>query len=439
MATFTLRVGSMKLVKMSNEDSSMNPVSPGAFLHEPFLERAADPTAAGNGDLSLGAFLTMRLVDQFRPGLIGSHPGALAYQAKATWDFLTGLTSDAPDLNYLREIVRIAESTLKSRNVPMLWPPMLAFAHWLEGELRLAEALDVLDTTTRLASGEPIEEQVAAGLHRGRVLRLAGRLQESRDAYTAAGKLASYMGDTHSELLSRIGRAIVFQRLGNLPEAERMLTAVIDESRQKGDKDAEARARHDRAHGYLLKGRVSDAVPELYIAFELYGQSQRRLRALSDLGIAFKSLSENQAAEDAFQIVLGSECPVEMRVNTMLELLEVAAARRDRMSFERWRREISEVGVSLPPDASVDLELKVGAGLGVFGNRRKAEEHLRKAIQLAEASHLNEYLFRAEEALRNLPKDRLDKPQPEATPGWIDSEPEIQHVAERLHALRAGA
>src|SRR5690242_6422061 len=81
--------------------------------HHAFLERASDPTP-GAGDSALGAFLTMRLVDQFR---VEAEPNieALKYQVKATLDLIDGIESDSPEVNHLRQIVRVGEQVMKKK------------------------------------------------------------------------------------------------------------------------------------------------------------------------------------------------------------------------------------------------------------------------------------------------------------------------------------
>jgi tetratricopeptide (TPR) repeat protein len=257
----------------------------------------------------------------------------------------------------------------------------------------------VLETAMNLSDGREAEEEVATYLQRGRVLRLAGRFDEARESYTVAGDLATAISDKHSELLSRIGQAIVSQKVGNLPEAERMLREVLQEARATGDRDAEARACHDLGNVLENLGRASEAVPLIYRAFEFYRQQLHKLRALSDLGTVLKTMHMYGAAEDAFLLVVQSDAPPETRTNTILELVEISALRKDRLAFERWRRE-AQAGVVSSPYLHVDFEFKVGIGLTSFGLRASAEKYLRNALRRAEEHGLNHYVFRAEAALK---------------------------------------
>src|SRR5262245_16353877 len=112
-----------------------------SHMHEPFLERAS-----GDGDTrgqALGAFLTLPLIDRVatEPGALKSE--AMAYQLRACASYLDEQHPDSEEITHLREIVRVARTASESGNKRLLWAPMLAFAYWLEQELRLEESLDV--------------------------------------------------------------------------------------------------------------------------------------------------------------------------------------------------------------------------------------------------------------------------------------------------------
>jgi tetratricopeptide (TPR) repeat protein len=281
---------------------------------------------------------------------------------------------------------------------------------------------------------------ISTYLHRGRVLRLAGRLNEASASYAAAGDLALWQGDTHSELLSRIGRGIVLQKLGNLPAAARLFTDVLADARRGGDQDAQARASHDLAVTLHRQNRTAQAVGFAFQAYRLYEERENKQRALSDVGMILQALGHYSAARDAYELVLAQDIPVGMRINTKLELLELEAVTQNRVAFERRRRELAMIGAELPPDAQVDFEIKLGGGLASFGERRQARRHLQKAVQHAEEYRLNDYLFRAETALRELDNDHdsATPPAPAEVPAWDEHYPEVGAVAEQLHALRAG-
>jgi tetratricopeptide (TPR) repeat protein len=407
---------------------------PAGHLHEPFLERAQrsdiDQRAA------LAGFLTLRLVDQFAAHRIPPHPDALAYQCNATSEFLREFDPPATEVNHLVEVVRLAQET-KPSDVRLLWPPLMAYAYWLEQELRLDEALDVLDTVMRLDTEGVDEEVIACCLQRGRTLRQLGRFDDAQESYRTAGSLAEQRGDTHSELLSRIGRGIVLERLGNLPASEETLTSALEEARRIGDQDARARASHDLANTYGRMQRTADAVPLLYAAYQTYDERLKKLRALSDLGVIFKQLGRLGAAEDAFTVVASGDIPRDMRVTAALELIETSASKGDRLAFERWKR-LAEPDVHTSPYLSVDYNLKVGLAFERFGNRERSLKCLERARELADQHGLHQYSFEAERCLHSI-RDRESAANPQP-PDHADAyRDDVSEVAEEVQRLRLAA
>lgn len=404
------------------------------MLHEPFLARASEP-GAEHGRHALGAFLTLRLADRFRPAEEAPHPLALAYQVRATQDYLEDLHPQAAEVAHLMEIVRLAGAVQKGGVRSMLEPPLLAYAHWLEEELRLAEALDVVETALGLNDGTSRTEEIAALLQRGRVLRLLGQFDDARKSYAEALRHASRVGDTHSALLSRIGDAIVMKQLGNLKGSERALRAILQEAERAGDVDAQARACHDLGAVLVHLEHLREAIVCLYRAFELYERKAHKLRALADLGEGLRREGRLSAARDAFTLILKSRGTEELRISAMIALLEVSAQIGDRVGFAKWKRDVAALAEDLPPERQALFQLQLGIGLAAFGQRRSAEGALRAALTIAERHHLNEYTFRVEAAIKDLrhaPAPNM--PETQAMSGAEESR-DYAEIATRLHAL----
>ena len=404
------------------------------WLHEPFLERASD-TERGEGRYALGAFLTLRLADRFRAGEDPGHPLALAYQTKATRDYLMSLEPETPEVGHLLEIVRLAEAIQQGGTRDLLWAPLLAYGFWLEERLNLTEALDVVETALGLADGTAPDKEIAGLLQHGRVLRLLGLFDLARKSYRAARKKAAAVGDTHSVLLGRIGDAIVMRQVGNLRASERALRKILKEARAAGDRDAEARARHDLGAVYNDMGRAHQAIAHLYKAFELYERHAHKIRALSDVGEALKQEGRYQAARDAFMLVLAGQPQEEMRVCTMIALLELSGRMGDRVGFARWRREISAVVGELPAERAADFHLQLGIAAAAFGQRRAAERALRHALRIADEHHLHHYGARARAALAGMRK--RGAPEAAADASGAKASAVFLRIERKLHALRA--
>jgi tetratricopeptide (TPR) repeat protein len=405
-------------------------------LHEPFLERAAAKDTQDSGSGGLGAFLTLRLVDQFAGDKENISTDAVKYQITATGEFLEDLYPRNPEITSLREIVRVSGAALEVSDRRLLFSPLMAFAFWLEQELRLDEALDVLGTALHLSDGRSAEEEVAGFLQKARVLRLSGRLDDARVAYQRSGKIAAQIGDKHSVLLSQIGRGVVMQKLGNLPESERILCEVIAAARRIDDRDAEGRACQDLAGTLFFGARMAHAAHYAFRAYELLEQPLQRLRALSDTGVCLKELGHYSEAGKAFAVVLAGRPTQEIRIHTVVELVDLSALTGDRIGFERWRRELAEQYDHLPPDDQVDFDIKVGTGLSQFGMQSQARTHLERALALAEECKMGERIFRLEELLRT-GQEQSTRRIADAEPHTVQPtvEPQLQSTLESLNAL----
>ncbi len=414
--------------------------TPSLGLHEPFLKQAAEGSEQDDGDLGLGAFLTLRLADQFSVESNRAGRAAVEYQCSATKKFVEDIRPHSQHTAMLSELVRVAEVALESNEPRLLFPPLLAFAYGLEEELRLDEALDVLETALRLSDGRGAEEELEALLHQGRVLRNSGEFCEARNAYERARAVALSLGNKHSELLSRIGHGIVARQAGNLPDSELELREVITESQEWRDRDAEARASQDLAGTLYYAGRVADAEPFAFRAYELFDNPCDKARALSDAGAMLKELGHYNAARNAFSIVLSHELRSDVRARTELECLEVSALTGDRFSFERWRQSVEAKRTLLTPDVEQDFELQVGIGFSLFDEFGPAANHLQRAITLAEKWGMGERVFYAERQLAEVRQHRnaaVNRPQP-ATAEY-DSTSSVRDTIERLETLVLGA
>jgi len=354
------------------------------------------------------------------------------YQIHSTREFLEAAEERTEEVERLLAVVRAADAGQDATQVEGQVGELLSYAEWLEGELRFAEAADVLATTLRIIGGRDARLTIAAHLQLARVLRLLGRFDEAQNYYRRGGELARTEGDAHAELLSRIGRAIVLQKTGNLPESERMLREVLRAAAATGDRDAEARACHDLAVCLFHMNRGAEGAPWAFRAFQLYESPMHQLRALSDTGQILKERGHYAAARGAFQTVLDREPTREVRLRTLVELMDLSSLTGDRISFERWRREIKGNLERLPPDEQVDFEVKLGLGLMRFGGTADAEAHLRRAIALSEQHTLPEWLFRAEAALKEIEGGRVEPPSDSAA---STLSPELRSTIESLEQL----
>src|SRR5690349_8940758 len=244
-----------------------------ATLHAVFLERLAGACSPASSEARLGhsAFITLRLVDLLEADRQSLPRAAFHYQLTATELSCRDLPHDSTETAHVIGLVRAAADAYGARDVQLVVPALLAYAHYLEDELRLPEAQDVLETVLRV-SGVALRagDRVATRLRLARVLRKRNEFDTAEEAYAAAGALAAESGDQHSELLSRIGRANTLLGRGNLAEAERAFRDILKDANRLDDRDGQARAHQGLAVVLSTGGQPAEAIPHTWRAFESY-------------------------------------------------------------------------------------------------------------------------------------------------------------------------
>ena len=116
--------------------------------HAIFLQRIsshASPTSL-EARLGQGSFLALRLVDLLAPAREPVSADAFHYQWIATDRFCAELRVTSPEGAHIHGITTAASDAYRAADVRLLAPALCAYAHFLEDELRLEEALDVLMT-----------------------------------------------------------------------------------------------------------------------------------------------------------------------------------------------------------------------------------------------------------------------------------------------------
>jgi len=366
--------------------------------HAAFLRRLAD---AGPGSpqarLGHGAFLTLRLVDLLDPAERRVRPDVFGYQLAAMDRVSRELPGDSTETAHLIGLVRATADAFRSRDSQLVVPALLAYAHYLEDELMLSEGLDVLETALRVG-GEALRasDRVASRLRMARVLRKLNEFVAAEQAYKHAADLAAATGDTHSVLLSRIGSANTLVARGNLTEAECALKEALEDAESLGDEDAQARAQQGLAVVLSTSGQPAEAIPHEWRAFQLYEDELSRMRVLSDLGVMLLIVGDVEGAECALTEIVRRGANEDVLDNAMIELMNCASYKRDRVGFERWRDRCAARRQKMPRNVLADFYLKTGIGRARFGHFDRAEVLLRTALKIAEDAGLHELVFRIE-------------------------------------------
>src|SRR3989442_13924130 len=104
--------------------------------HAVFLQRMA----GGSGQ---AAFIVLRLVALLGPEHATLHPDAFHYQYVATARCCRDLPPGVTETSHLLGLVRGTGDAFRNRSAGLVLPAPFAYAHYLPGEMRLAEACDL--------------------------------------------------------------------------------------------------------------------------------------------------------------------------------------------------------------------------------------------------------------------------------------------------------
>jgi len=407
--------------------------------HAIFLQRVSGPQTATTLEARLGqgAFLALRLVDLLGTDRAPASADAFHYQWVATDRFCRELRAGATEGAHVHGIASSAADAHRLGEVRLIAPALFAYAHFLEDELRLDEAIDVL-TTLLVVVGNRLSpaDVVAAQLRFARVHRKLNRFDEAEAAYEEAGDLAAAAGDRYSALLSRIGRANTILGRGNLVECERRLQGILADARSAGEQDAEARAEHGIAVAQYHMGQAAEGIPHAWRAFELYEEDESRIRALSDLGLMLLSLGDATGAERALSEVVRRGGTRESNSNAMVELMYCASFKRDHVGFARWRERCEERVADMPPNILADFYLKQGIGQARFGRFRRADALMKQALEIATSAGLHEVEFRIERIIGGLQDcEQVMAQEPQLSTEPMVQTDELREVSESLAQL----
>lgn len=372
--------------------------------HAVFLQRVADePATSPEVRLGQGAFLALRFVDLLLPDREPPTPDVFRYQWAATERYCAELSGEGTEAAHLSGIVRATGEAHRANDVRLLAPALLAYALFLDQTGHFDEAEDAVLTLLNFGTHVLLaSDSIAAWMRLGRLRRLQANFDRAVEAYQEAGRIAGTAGDQQSVLLSRIGQCNVLYFRGNLGEAERAWRAVAADAGARGFRRVEAEAEHGLGNVLHRRGQTHEGIPHLWRAFELFEDPTAQVRALGDLGLLWVALGDVGPAERALQEVVRRGGPAEILANAVTELMHCASFRRDRVSFERWREAGREHLESAPPNVRTDYHFKTGIGLARFGNAKRAEAELRKALEVASAHQLHEFVFRIERILDGL-------------------------------------
>jgi tetratricopeptide (TPR) repeat protein len=414
--------------------------SPDVLTHEPFLERARlqrEQERDGSARLALGAYVVARLIDRLLT--LGQDPEQLEgfrWQLEAVRRHVNELPSDSPETAHLAGVM--AAVSPESSPPSALWKSLSAYAYFLENEGRLEESLEILALAARLQGDHTTPADYAAyALFAGRLNRELARWDAAIECYHAGEEAAIQTGDIVAGFRARLGMSGVHRGRGNFPLARAAAEEVLSRASELHLPDAQAMAYADLGVIYNLQGLKLEALEAHYKAFQLSTDPLQQMRTLSDLAMGLSESGAYDVARLAFQIVVNSGTKLLVRVNAMLELMDLESAVGNRVAFERCRAAAEQYRSRMSPSMAVDYHYKVGMGLARFGQQGRARAALSQALALAEQHRLNAWYFKIEQALTNLPEP---KEQPRRGPSEISAAPAVREmeVGLREYAVALG-
>jgi tetratricopeptide (TPR) repeat protein len=403
-------------------------LTPPQLRHLAFFDALAETDENDSSWPAISAGLVvLRLLDSY----LEDGPSALeAWGLRAVRDAVQAVRAGDPARAILGGIIDAIEAATGPA-AAALAPRLMAYGRALDYDGRFRLAADVYRTV--IAHVHPQEDaDVVSDAHiqLGYCARMMGEYDESKAAYTTAAEIAATAGDLVKVLRARMAEAKLALTRGNLPEAEGLLEATLTEATERRLGEVQATALHISATVAHARGDYERAIRLAYQSLDGFSSPAMRDRALADVAAAFAELGVRTAARDAHLILAATAQEQYSRWVATINLLEIAALDRAEPVFEQYRRELA--GVALPPYLEAAYHLYVGEGLRGFGRIEAARDALTRAIDVAARHRLNQLLFRAEQALREM--SIAPAPRPAALPPA-----EVRDVAEAIGRMRESA
>ena len=341
--------------------------------------------------------VVLRLLDAWlEEGPAAVAPGA--WGVHAVREAVQAIDAGDPSRAILGGIIDAIEGAPSVALAPVA-PRLMAYGRALDYEGRFRLAGDVYRTViAHVHPGDDADVAADAQIQYGYCMRMVGEWEEAGIACAAAGRIADAAGDPVRGLRARMAEARLALTRGNLPEADRLLDATIDEATSRQLTEVRALALHTSATVAHARGDFERAIRLAYEALDGLSSAMARDRALADIAAAFAELGVRSVAREAHLVLAATAQEQYSRWSATLNLLEIAALDRFEPVFEQYRRDLADA--DLPPFLATLYHLYVGEGLRLFGRADAARTSLERALELASHNRFNQLLFRAEEALR---------------------------------------
>ena len=316
---------------------------------------------------------------------------------------------------------------------------LLAYGHALRARSAWALGAGVYDSAWQLAIAAPPLRPASAAiaiLHVGICRRILGDLAGAAEAYETARTRAAEETDaqTREDLLlrARLGEALVTLDRGNLPEAERLLNAVLADATAPYLRDVRARASHDRAVVAWRRERREEAVAWAQQAWALATDPLQREQVLMDLAYLLLGAGFRPTAREAYTLLYETARGPWTRWTAAVNLIEIETLERREKAFARWAAVVEAVEPALPATLRGEYYYLLGLGHRAFGRPAAALTALQRAVQVAEQHRVGELLMRADSARAAVEAGQAAPAPPPAVPSATARE-----LTAAFHAARA--
>ena len=350
---------------------------------------------------------------------------------------------DASDIDMARAVVDTLRHSATSRALGELLrvidadppspagPALMEYGRTLEDDGAWELAADVYQLAAELGRREQALKLAPAALVRvGLCLRSLGRYREAAKAYRAARAVAQEIGDRVEELLARIGLAKVAIAQDKYPAARTQLSQVIEDAREHDLRYPLALALHDRGTLANREGDLEHALLDLGESLAIHRDRIPQIRVLSDLGWTLRELGLLDIARDVLTCVRQESPQVDLRCSAAINLLQVAADRRQWDEFDHLQADLEATNLS--PYRRCEFLVTLAEGLTAKrrpSDARAAYQTLRDTALLYE---LNEFERLAQRALDG--EDVSRSTPPEALPLPPRCRPALEVIRERVPA-----
>lgn len=365
-----------------------------ALRHLPFFEELAQhDDSALTGRWSTAGLLVMRMIDHWE--LAGA---SLVAPESVSVRSVRAAIMALPPGDAVREcllgIVNTMQTLREVDPTPVL-PRLFAYAKLLERRAEHAMAADVYECITERAN-EAFEGDLVmdAQMRLGFCRRTLGEFVEAERAYATAGKIAKRRGDAERVLRSRTGVAIVANQRGNLPKAEELFVAIVDEATQHGFTKLRASVLHDLASVTYKRGFPARAVRMAHEALHITEDPIDRERVFVTIGALMIVLERFTAARDALLVGDAIALTEETRSRARVGLVSLAARGGDREEFDLALANVE--GRPMSAEDEANLLIESARGYQRFGALEQANALLERGRLFAESHGLNRSSFEIE-------------------------------------------